>query len=401
VKGGVGNSHIPNLAGCATTAGRGAAQLKKPVVVDMASDGLERDLTKASVGFLSQEDYKRKREVIEEDKAMSALKRIAAAADGGGSSAAGGGGGGGGGGASSEPPSEGKKKKDKKKEKGRKPAALSFEEELEEEAFASSPGAVVRGGMAAARAKGEQQKLLDQEAAMREVLMQQRKAKQEPLTLQYTFRSELTQRELPSGTHKGSVTIKRGFTADEAAVAVRADVETLGGKFAPNAVQGIREERDVILVCCCEGMDKGSFVVPGAVSLVELWTRRWADQPLPLFDEFKHGVVVSERRWFEQQRHTYPYSQWRTCAHTRRTLGRTRPAAESARGGVERPSRCAPMAVRARVHALMSAFVLACPSLALADDSRSEYSLKEFVATRGEVVYKFEARRESQTGKKK
>ena len=42
------------------------------------------------------------------------------------------------------------------------------------------------------------------------------------------------------------MTVKRGFSADEVAVAVRTDVEKLGGKFTPNAVQGVREERDVI-----------------------------------------------------------------------------------------------------------------------------------------------------------
>jgi len=301
----------------------------------MASDGLERDLTKASVGYLSKDEYKRKREDIEREKAMQALKRIsgapAPAAAPATSEAS----------ASSEPASEGKKKK-QKKDKAKKPTALSFEDELEEEAE-SSPGAVVRGGMAAARARGEQQAAERQEAAMREVLQQQQKAKQEPLTLNYAFRSELTQRELPGGSHRGSVTIKRGVTADEAAIAVRTDVEALGGKFAPNAVQGIREERDVVLICCCEGAPHGSFLVPGAVPLVELWTRRWSDQPTPLFDEFKHGVVVTERRWYEAQRHTYPYCHWRMY------------------------------------------------------DSLEDYSLKEFVANRNAPAYKFEPVRESKS----
>ena len=125
---------------------------------------------------------------------------------------------------------------------------------------------------------------------MREVLQQQQKAKAETITLRYTFRSEVTQRELPSGVHRGSVDVKRGFTADEVAVAVRNDVERLGGKFAPNSVQGIREERDCLLVLCCEGQTTGSYIAPGAVSLVELQMRKWSDQPsLPLFDDFKHN----------------------------------------------------------------------------------------------------------------
>ena len=43
----------------------------------MASHKLERDLTAASVGFLSKEDYKRKREELEHESALNALKRIA------------------------------------------------------------------------------------------------------------------------------------------------------------------------------------------------------------------------------------------------------------------------------------------------------------------------------------
>jgi len=288
----------------------------------MASDNLERDLTKASVGYLSKEDYKRKREDLEADKALAALKRIA----GGGSSTArsntnappa----------ASTAPPgveappagsevpgSDNKKKKAKSKAKAKAKSggtALSFGDELDEEEEATSPGTGRVGGMSAAREKEAQQAASRQEAAMREVLQQQLRAKQEPLTLQYTYRSAVTQREQTNGVHRGSVTIKRGFSAEEAAVAVRLDVEKLGGKFAPNSVQGIKEERDVLLIVCCEGVPNGSFVVPGAVGLPELWNRRWSDVPQSMFDEFKHGVVVTERRYYEQQRHVFPYSHWR------------------------------------------------------------------------------------------
>jgi hypothetical protein len=261
----------------------------------MADDALERSLAAQSVGYLSKDDYKRKREEIEEEKAIQALKRRAGIA------------------APEVQPADGKKKK-KKKEKGQQKGALSFGDELEEEAEGQSPGGLPHGGLslAAVRAREEQQAAERQEAAMREVLQQQQRAKEELLTIEYTFRSEVTQRELPSSVHKGRVSVKRGLTADEVAVAVRTDVEKLGGKFAPNAVQGIREARDVMLIVSCEGMPTGSFIVPGAVSLVELSCRRWSDQrESTLFDDFRHGVVVIERRWYDRQRHTYPYSHWR------------------------------------------------------------------------------------------
>ena len=277
----------------------------------MASDELERDLTKSSVGYLSKDDYKRKREELEHEKALNALKRMAGAPapalptmQGGPEAGASEG---------DVPPSDAKKKKKKDKEKRKAGAALSFGDELEEEAGAVSPSAsLVQGSLSAFRAREEAHAQERQEAAMRELLQQQQREKAEPIELQYTYRSAVTQRELTSGVHKGSVTVKRGHTADEVAAAVRSDVEALGGKFAPLSVQGIREERDCICVVCCEGQPTGSFIVPGAVSLVELQTRKWADKPnVTLFDDFKLGIVVTERRWYDAQRHTYPYDLWR------------------------------------------------------------------------------------------
>jgi len=34
------------------------------------------------------------------------------------------------------------------------------------------------------------------------------------------------------------------------------------------------------------------------------------EQGTSLFEEFKGGVIVTERRWYEQMKHTYPYSAW-------------------------------------------------------------------------------------------
>lgn len=266
----------------------------------MASQELVDDLSKSATGFLSKEDYKRKREDLEQEKALKALK--ARVADGGSSS-----------GVAAEPSSEGKSKKEKKKDKKKAPAALSFGDELDGEGEASPS---VQGGMAAARAKEKQAAADKQEAAMREILAQQRQAREEPLTLSYTFRSAITQRELPNAVLKGTVQVKRGFTSEEAAVAVRTDVEKLGGKFKPNEVQGIREERDVVLVVCCEGSPQGSFLIPGAVNLVELATRKWADTGVSIFDDFAHGIHVTERRYFEAQCARLPNSNAACSDHT-------------------------------------------------------------------------------------
>lgn len=264
----------------------------------MASDELERDLTKSSIGYLSQADYKRKREELETEKALAALKKQANGADGGNADADG------------ALPSEGKKKK--KKDKNKKgSSALSFGDELEEGEAEASPGLApkkmgkcqdVNVSFLELNENEKQQAAERQEAALREVLQQQKAARDEDLTLDFTFRNEVTQRELPGGVTRGKVVVKRGQAAEDVAIAVRSQVELLGGKFKPASVGGIREERDVVLVASCEGMPTGSFVIPGAVSLLELSTRRWADADATLFDDFKHGIIVTERRWYESWR---------------------------------------------------------------------------------------------------
>ena len=275
----------------------------------MASNNLERDLTQASIGYLSKDEYKRKREELEGEKALLALKRIA---DGSGGAA----------GTSSSAtddaaPTEGKKAKRSKKDKAKQLNALSFGDELDEGENEPSPSLLAKSGFSAAREREKQEEAAQQEAKLKEILAQQQRARQESIQLQYTFRSELTQRELPKGVHRGTVTVRKGLTAEEVAVAVRTDVEGLGGKFAPNSVQGIREEREVALICCCSGQSSGSFMVPGAVTLVELAMRRWSEgdgssgPAMLMFDDFAHGIVVTERRYYEAQKHTFPYSYWR------------------------------------------------------------------------------------------
>jgi len=47
---------------------------------------------------------------------------------------------------------------------------------------------------------------------MREYLMRQSAAKDEVLTANFIYRSEVTQREITNGVHRGTVTLKRGMT---------------------------------------------------------------------------------------------------------------------------------------------------------------------------------------------
>jgi len=295
------------------TRGRSRTALRVAVVVlrcltarqlplPMSSNDLERDLTKSAVGFMSKDDYKRKREELEDEEALAAMRR-AITDEGGGDKGE-------------------KDKKKKKKDKKRPAGALSFGDELEEEGEVSpSIGNKKMGKCQDVDTAGlkknereEQAAALKQEQAMRDYLLEQRRVREEPLTLNYSFRSAVTQRELPNAVAKASVTVKRGNTAEEIARAVHRDTEKLGEKFHPKSISGIREETDCMFVLNATvpentaSVTQGSFLIPPTMSLIDLAAVKWVEGA-PLFD--LQNVIVIERRWYEQMRHTYPYSQWK------------------------------------------------------------------------------------------
>ncbi len=283
----------------------------------MASQQLEFELTKKSTGYLSKDDYTRGREELQAEKVLEAVRKQFGAGEGVGSLdapaavAAG----------STAPPAAGNPKKRKKEKKKGVSPGLSFGDELEDEEGESSQSnqPVKKMGKCHDADVGFLQKNEREmaehseraERAMRELLAAREKARNEPITLSYTYRSEVTQRELPGGIHRGEVTGRRGDTADAVARLVRTDVERLGGKFKPVELAGVRDDRDVIMVGCCEGFPAGSFVLPASMTLIQLAELKW-HEGAPLFDDFAPGIVVTERRWYEANRHVYPYSHWHT-----------------------------------------------------------------------------------------
>ena len=266
----------------------------------MASNNLERDLTQASIGYLSKDEYKRKREELEGEKALLALKRIA---DGSGGAA----------GTSSSAtddaaPTEGKKATRSKKDKAKQLNALSFGDELDEGENEPSPSLLAKSGFSAARERQE-------EAAQQGEAGDSRPAACPAGVASCTLSAECAARaaEGRASWHRHSA---QGLTAEEVAVAVRTDVEGLGGKFAPNSVQGIREEREVALICCCSGQSSGSFMVPGAVTLVE---PRCEGGPRAMAAAGRrcscsttlHTASSSPSAATTRRRSTFPYSYWR------------------------------------------------------------------------------------------
>ena len=263
------------------------------------SDALEKELAKSSVGLVKAEDYKRKREELQMNEVIGKARADQLAQ------------------ATAE---EGKKKK---KKKPAKPSGLSFDDELADGEAEVSPN---MGNKKMGKSKDVDTSFLrmnsrdaeasaqEKEQAMREFLIRQNAAKDEVLKANYIYRSEVTQREIPNGVHRGSVELKRGLTAEEVTRVVREDVAALGGVFDIPKVAGIRQERDMVLICNASNLPSdgtvGGFLVPGSNTLFELSTKKWAEGP-SMFDDFAHGIIVTERRWYEQKKHVFPYVLWR------------------------------------------------------------------------------------------
>lgn len=259
------------------------------------SDAVAEKLAAASTGYLSKDDYKRKREEIEQEDALRKLREKMG---------------------SEGAAAEVTKKKSKKKDK--RPSALSFGDELDAEAD-PSPRVVpkkmgkcqdVDVSFLKKNDREAQEAASKSEAALREYLVLQQKAKQEPVELPYVFRSEATQRELPQAVHRGTVTVIKGSTSEEVARLVRQDVaKTAGPKFALPEVAGRQVESDVVLAAGVAGNTIGSFIIPASLTLVQVLSQRWSEGS-SMFEDFKCGIVVTERRWYEASRHVFPFSQW-------------------------------------------------------------------------------------------
>mmetsp|Transcript_13913 Transcript_13913/g.42431 ORF Transcript_13913/g.42431 Transcript_13913/m.42431 type:complete len:160 (-) Transcript_13913:96-575(-) len=100
------------------------------------------------------------------------------------------------------------------------------------------------------------------------------------------------------------------YTQESVARLVRIEVETLGEKFKLPEVAGVKDaNRELMLVVGAGGQRIGSFIIPSALTLVELLAYQWKEGS-SLFDNFKWGITITERRWYEKMKHTFPYSQW-------------------------------------------------------------------------------------------
>jgi len=254
---------------------------------------MEDAIVQKTIGIVTKDEYKRRREEVEAQAAADQVRKTLPIESSGAQD----------------------KAKQKKKAKKARPSTLSFGSELEDEEQGISPTmdnkkmgkcSNVDVSFLPKNSQEAEQAALDQERSMREYRLKQEKAKGEELTLNYTFRSGLTQRELPHGAHKATITVTKGHSAEDVARLVREDVEKLGPAFVIPQIAGVRSERELMLVANTSAV---SFIIPGNCTLVELCAKQWAEGA-SLFDDLKPGIVVSERRAYEALRHTFPYSQW-------------------------------------------------------------------------------------------
>lgn len=162
------------------------------------SDQLANSLSAASTGLQTKEDYKRKREEIMQAAALGTRAAVVAE--------------------STESSGEDAVAKKKKKKKAASASVLSFGDELDE--GDTSPRLHTKG-MGKERNREAIQAAESIQAAKQEYLLALQKAKTEPITLAYSFRSEVTQRELPKGVHQGTITTTKGATSVRASPSLR------------------------------------------------------------------------------------------------------------------------------------------------------------------------------------
>ena len=74
-------------------------------------------------------------------------------------------------------------------------------------------------------------------------------------------------------------------------------------------VAGKQLESDVVLAAGVAGNAIGSFIIPASLTLVQVLSQKWSEGS-SMFEDFKCGIVVTERRWYESSRHVFPFSQW-------------------------------------------------------------------------------------------
>mmetsp|Transcript_59178 Transcript_59178/g.97966 ORF Transcript_59178/g.97966 Transcript_59178/m.97966 type:complete len:388 (-) Transcript_59178:422-1585(-) len=277
------------------------------------SDSLEQSLISQSIGLATKEEVKRRREELEEETTLRQLREAnahtAVTSDSG----------------TSPHPSDAMPKKKKTKKKAATTncsSTLSFGDEMAEEEEATSAflrDKLIKSGCEAAEVAKQQA------STLRAVRAERERLHEEPITLQYAIRNEATERGLPTGVYEGSVEVTRGLTVEMVAHRIN-DEATQDEAYAAavrrwalrvprkkwNESSSYAGKRDLVLVCrsAANGTESSlSYLVPGSMKLIDVMSKRW-DSGALMFDDLKSGIIVSERYWYTQRQHTFPYSQW-------------------------------------------------------------------------------------------
>lgn len=254
-------------------------------------------------GYQSLEDYRKRKEELQQDATLKSLNASVATAVGlpaptdlnAGADAA----------------IDGEKQSKKKRKKGKATGGvgLSFgdDEEADESdgPAASEPAAAKRVFKApgvdtsflAKNASEKQDEAKRQQARLREMLDAQESAKKEEVELHYHFRNEQAKKLLGNQFYRGSVRVRRGDS-------VCTILDVVHRKLSAELVEKVSSQ----LVLAVSNEYTG-IITQNHMSLFDIFSLEWREGGL-MFEFGKSTIHVCERAFYETNRHLHPMNGW-------------------------------------------------------------------------------------------
>lgn len=246
-------------------------------------------------GGLTLEDYRRRKEEMQQDATLKSLHASVASAVG---LPAGAG-------------ADADRQAKKKRKKGRAPggAGLSFDDDGEADApdgpAASEPPAPKRVFKApgvdtsflAKNASEKQDEARRQQELLRQMLAAKERQKNEEVELHYHFRNEAAKKLLGSQFYRGSVIARRGEPVSALLDAIHAKLSAeLAEKVSSQLLLGVSNEYLGI-------------IAQNSMSLFDICGLQWAEGG-SMFELGRSQLVVVERGFYESNRHLHPMNGW-------------------------------------------------------------------------------------------
>mmetsp|Transcript_21698 Transcript_21698/g.72990 ORF Transcript_21698/g.72990 Transcript_21698/m.72990 type:complete len:288 (-) Transcript_21698:361-1224(-) len=235
-------------------------------------------------GYVALDEYKKRREELEDASLSRALKSRAEEAAG----------------------AQGQRPQAKKRKKSKPQAGpgLSFEDDEgagpEEDQTVAKKVFKAPGVDTSFLAKNDAEKaehVKSQEQRMRELLAQQRRAKEEAVTIEYAFRNEQAKKLLGNQFHRGSVEATRGTAFSQVLDAIHA---RLSGELQEKV-------SSQLLLVVSNGLHH--LIMPAHMCLHDVQALKWKEGA-PMFPPDKLHVHVAERAFLDANKHLFPMTHW-------------------------------------------------------------------------------------------